>query len=364
LSNAVTGYHLWSQTYDRDLGDVLMLQTEIAGAVASALKITLLDNASARIELGGTHDPAAFDTFLRARRAQRAAHVGKDLQAAIAVYSEAIRQDPNYALALANRSIAFNQYAGYFARGPAIHEGFEKAQQSARRAIALAPDLAEGHLALAFYFASVLDFAHANEEYERALALGPGNARVLTIYGPFAVFIGRKEAGINAARRAVLLDPLNYAAHSDLGLAMFHARLYDEALTAYQSTLALDPDNPEALANRGLAHYALGNLQSAQVSCEIKPDWDRSQLCLAMIYNKVGRHADAEAMLATYRTSAGDSAAYQYAEIYAQWGNGLNALEWLETALRLRDPGLEFLKTDLLLDPLRNEPRFKAVMRS
>ena len=364
LNNAVTGYHLWSQTYDRDLGDVLKLQTEIADAVVSTLKVTLLGDVSAKIELGGTHDPAAFDAYLRARRIHRTQHGGKDLQTAIAEYSEAIRQDPNYALAFANRSITLRQWAASYATGPAMRQNFDKAQQDALRAIALAPDLPEGHLALAFYFESgSLDFARANEEYERALALAPGNARVLEIYSAFAVFMGRKEAGINAARRAVVLDPLNRATHSDLGFVMFYARQYDEAIAAYQDTLAVDPDDSEAFAYRGLANYALGNLQNAQVSCETKPDWDYSQLCLAMIYNKLGRHTDAEAMLAKFRGPLGDGGAYQYAEIYAQWGNTSKALGWLATAVRLRDPGLAMVKVDPFLDPLRNEPRFQAIER-
>jgi hypothetical protein len=82
-----------------------------------------------------------------------------------------------------------------------------------------------------------------------------------------------------------------------------------------------------------------------------------------VIYDKLGRHADAEAELAKLKAFGGDAAAYQYATIYAQWGNRAKALEWLETAWRLRDPGLEFLKTDPLLDPLRKEPRFQAIER-
>ena len=85
--------------------------------------------------------------------------------------------------------------------------------------------------------------------------------------------------------------------------------------------------------------------------------------CLAVIYDKLGRHEDAEAELAKLKAAQGDAAAYQYATIYAQWGNRAKALEWLETALRQRDGGSIYLKTDPLMDPSRQEPRFKAVMR-
>ena len=117
LINAVTGFHLWSKTYDRDLGDVLKLQTEIATAVASGLKVTLLGDVAAKVELGGTRNPAAFDAYLRASKAYNSAHTAQDLQAAIAAFSEAIRLDPDYALALAGRSRAITGYTGELGDG-------------------------------------------------------------------------------------------------------------------------------------------------------------------------------------------------------------------------------------------------------
>jgi TolB-like protein/Flp pilus assembly protein TadD len=364
LINAVTGFHLWSQTYDRDLGDVLKLQTDIANSVASALKVTLLGDLAAKVELGGTHNPAAFDAYLRASKAFNARHDRQDRLTAIAGYSEAILLDPNYALAFAGRSEALTAYAVEFATGPAIREGFDKAQADAHRAIALASDLAEGHLALADFFSRSLDFAQASGEFGRAAVLAPGDARVLSPYGLFVARMGRFDAGIASARRGVSLDPLNHRAHLELGSALEAARRYDEAIAAYGDSLTLDPDNPQALASRGLGYYALGKLQNARGSCEIKSDYWLSQLCLAVTYDKLGRHVDAEPMLAKIRASNGDDAAYQYAEIYAQWGNAPKALEWLEVAMRLRDPGLVALKTDSLLDPLRKELRLQAIERA
>jgi len=364
LINAVTGFHLWSHTYDRDLGDVLKLETEIAGAVASALKVSLLGDVAMKIELGGTHNPAAFDAYLRGRKADLAAQGGKDFQTAIAAYTEAIGLDPNYALAFAIRSLALGGYAADYASGAAVRESFDKALSDARKTILLTPDLAEGHLALAYYFENgALDFTRANDEYERARALAPGNVRVLGVYGRFAVQMGSTEAGLAAARRAVVLDPLSRGAHRQLGEALYFGRKNQEAIAAFQDTLALDLEYPPAYALRGLAYYALGDFEHARASCESKPDYWTSQQCLAITYDKLGRHADAEAMLAKALASEGDAAAYQYATIYAQWGNAPKAFEWLETAMRLRDPGLELLKTDPLMDPLRKEPRFQAVMR-
>jgi TolB-like protein/tetratricopeptide (TPR) repeat protein len=364
LINAVTGFHLWSKTYDRDLGDVLKLQTEIATAVATALKVTLLGDVSAKIELGGTRNPVAFDAYLRGAKAFSTHRDAKDLQTSIDAYSEAIRLDPNYALAFAARSIALDIYADYWVPKPgAIRAGFDKALADGHKAISLAPELGEGHFALASVFADMLDFTRANDAFERAVALAPGNAQVLRNYGGFAVAMGHTDAGVAAVRRAVLLDPLNSGSHRTLGVTLVFARRYDEAIVALQDALALDPLDAYASVMRGLAYYALGNYQSASASCEVKSTYFFIWMCLAVSYDKLGRHADAEAMLAKLKAWGGDSSAYQYAEIYAQWGNTSKALEWLDTALRLRDAGLQYLKSDPFLDPLRKEPRFQAIER-
>ena len=364
LINAVTGFHLWSKTYDRDLGDVLKLQTEIATAVATALKVTLLGDVSAKIELGGTHNPGAFDAYLRGSRALNTFNDGEDLQAAAAAYTAAIRLDPNYALAYAGRSRAYAYYAGVYATGTAIREGFDKAQADARQAIGLAPELAEGHLALARFFASSLDFKPASEEYQRAVALSPGNAAIVDDYGRFTVFMGRADAGIAAVRHAVALDPLNPVIRRHLGQALSFARRYDEAVAVLQEAVALDPNSETNRSWLGLAYYTRGDFRSAQASCDVKSELQWLHLCLALCYERLGRHADAEAELAKFRAAFGDAAAYQYAEIHAQWGEVPTALEWLGTAMRLRDSGLMYVKTDPFLDPLRKEPRFQAIERA
>ena len=364
LIDALTGSHLWSKTYDRDLGDVLNLQTEIATAVASALKVTLLGDVTAKIELGGTRNPAALDAYLRGAKANSTPEK-KNLETAIAEYTQAISLDPNYALAFAARSRALSGYAAEFATGTTIREDFARAEADARRAIALAPELAEGYLALARFFEmGALDFALASESYGRAQALAPGSARVLDSYGRFAAYTGRSDAGIDAVRRAVTLDPLNPSIRRHLGYSLMAARRYGEAVAAFHDALALIPDSATDYAFLGLVYYMMGDLRNAQSSCESSPTQNGwIHMCLAVSYNRLGRHTDAEAELAKYQTLNGDSAAYQYAAIYAQWGTLTKAFEWLETAMRLRDPGMANLKTDPLMDPLRKEPRFQSMER-
>jgi tetratricopeptide (TPR) repeat protein len=134
-------------------------------------------------------------------------------------------------------------------------------------------------------------------------------------------------------------------------------------VTAFTQAINVDPNATPPYGNRGLSFYGLGDLQSARKSCEVKRDDWQSRWCLAVTYDKLQLRADAEGELAKFKAALGDSAAYQYAGIYAQWGDKPKALEWLETAWRLRDPGLVDLKTDLLMDPIRQEPRFLAVMQ-
>jgi tetratricopeptide (TPR) repeat protein len=148
-----------------------------------------------------------------------------------------------------------------------------------------------------------------------------------------------------------------------LGQVLRLARRYTDAVTAFTAVISLDPSDKFAIAYRGLAYYGLGDLTNARSSCETKPDHWATQWCLAITYDKLGRHADAEAVVARMKATYGDAASYQYATIYAQWGDAPRSLEWLDTAVRVRDPGLFYVKTDPLLDPLRNESRFQAIER-
>jgi TolB-like protein/tetratricopeptide (TPR) repeat protein len=365
LINAGTGFHLWSQTYDRDLGDVLKLQTEIATAVADALKVTLLGGVAVKIELGGTRNPAAFDAYLRGLKLARIASATTPMECRepIDAFSEAIALEANDALAYANRSLITSECATSSVQW--LQQSYEeKARADAERAIALAPSLAEGYVALSSLEMGLLNLGAADQACARALALAPGNDRVLDDCSLLAVYLGHSDTAISGARHGVALDPLNPLSHRALGDTLRYARRYDEAIAAYQASIAADPEHSaETYALRGLSYYLAGNLSSAQSSCEVMPDAFRNRVCRAVIYDKLGRHADAAAVVAKIMQDGGDAAAYQYAEIFAQWGDRKAALDWLEKAMRLRDPGLIYTKTDPLLDPLRKEPHFQAIER-
>ena len=365
LINATTGYHLWSETYDRDLSDVLAMQSEIANAVASALKVTLLSDVAAKIEVGGTRNPAAFDAYLHASKTAHTMVTEKWHQPAIAGFTEAIRLDPDYALAYAGRSLTFGDLAMTWARGAEVHENLARARSDALKAIELAPQLPEGHEALGVALFRSLEFTRASEECEHAMALAPGKAEILGACGFGAVAMGQAQNGLAAVRRSVVLDPLNFDNHLLLGQASNYARRFEESIGAYKDAIAVaSSDNLRGLAHSFLAftYYLNGDLPNALATCELAEELNKA-LCLAMIYDKLGRHAEAATTFKPYQVYWGDAGAMFYSAVHAQWGQIPHALDWLETAVRNRDPYLVQLKTDPLFDPLRKEARYQAVMR-
>jgi TolB-like protein/Flp pilus assembly protein TadD len=365
LNNAVSGFHLWSQTYDRDLGDVLKLQTEIATAVASALKVALLADVGEKIELGGTRNPKAFDAYLRGRRINwQNEH---DLQEQIASYSEAIKLDPQYALAYAARSSAYRANAQFFTPGPVLSSDsaakYAQALADARQSVALAPDLPEGYTALAAYFMATLHSAEAKEAVDHAVTLAPSDARALREAGYFYANIGQVKTGLAMTEKGLARDPVSPDAYFAHGWALYGARRYAEALPVLERAVELDGKGSTLTGNLGIVKYVVGDYSGAATSCEVRPDYWLNQVCLAIAYHKLGRHADAAVVRAKYQAaSPGD--AYEYAQIDAQWGNQSKALDWLDTAMRVRDAGLLAIKTDPLVDPLRNESRFQAIERA
>jgi TolB-like protein len=360
LINAVTGFHLWSQTYDRELRNVLALQTDIASAVTKALQATLLNDVSAAVELGGTHDPRAFDAYLRGKGIEETSK--ETSLAQIAAYDEAIRLDPAYAKAYIGKANALGQYGGSYEPAATARSVVEKAHTFAEKAVQLAPDLAEAHLALASsYDEGLLDFAHGKAEYERAQALAPGDARVLQATAGFLARLGHADQAIAIAQHAVTLDPVNASSYDLLGYVLLFGRHNREAIAAFDHALSLNPNIHWAHGMRGLAFLGLGEFEAARQSCTTPPLSWVGQLCVAIVYDKLGRKADAQAEVARMKAESGDAMAYQYASIYAQWGDVASALDWLDTAFRLKDPGFAWVKVDALLDPLRKQPRFQAI---
>lgn len=362
LINAVTGFHMWSHTYDRDLKNVLALQTEIANAVTKELQSTLLVDASAAVELGGTQNPLAFDAYLKARGTNV---VSKETNLAkIAAYDEAIRLDPRYAKAYAGKADSLSRFAGSYEAAATARKVAEQALAIAEKAVQLAPDLAEAHLVLAdIYYGNLLEFAQGMTAYERAKALAPGDFRVISRYAQFLAQMGHADSAVSGAERAVTLDPVHAESYDALGYVYYFSHRYPEAIAAFDRALSLDPNIHWTHAMRGLSYLELGKLETAHRSCTTPPLSWVSQMCIAIVSEKLGEKTESQSIFAQMKAESGDSMAYQYACVHAQKGEMPIALDWLETAYRLKDPGLAWLKVDVLLDPLRAEPRFREIER-
>jgi TolB-like protein/Tfp pilus assembly protein PilF len=363
LTNAVTGFHLWSQTYDRELSDVLQLQTDIANAVTSALKIALLGNIAQKIDLGGTHNPSAFDAYLRAIKADRGSLNEKGMLEADAAYTEAIRLDPEFAMAFVGRSVVLDGLGRNYAAGAKRRDYQDRSQADAKKAVTLVPNLALGHLAVGNILTTTLDFVGANSEYARAMALAPGDAQVLRLYGEFEVLMGHSEVGLAALRRSVTLDPLNGDNYFDLGEALVWARRPADALIAFNEVKTLDPNDFSVYGWIGYAYLTAHDYHNAKQACERAIESNRLH-CLAMAYEGLGRHADSQAMLAKLLAMDAGNGAVFFAMIYGQRGDLARGLDYLDRAVRERDPYLQYVKTNAFLDPLRKEARFLAIERS
>jgi TolB-like protein/DNA-binding winged helix-turn-helix (wHTH) protein len=361
LVDVATGFDLWSHSYDRDITNILALQTEIAAAVTKALQATLLPDAAAVIELGGTQNAQAFEAYLQGETLE--GRIDKEaVLTRIAAYQEAIRQDPHFAKAYVGEAAALDLFGGSMAASPRVHEYYERARAAAEKALALAPELGRAHSVLAqILLFGYFDFSHSLAENDRALALSPGDTYVLRRSVRPLALLGRAESAVRNAQRAVALDPINGLSYMGLGFANYYARQYPQAIEAFNRALSINPELGDASAFRGLSYRSLGKMDAASDSCAQPPINTYNLVCLAIVYHEQGRLPDAEVALTKIEGSLGEAAAIQYVEIYTQWNNFPTALSWLDAADRLRDVGLVSLKRDVLLDPLRKEPRFQKI---
>jgi TolB-like protein len=360
LVNAVNGYRLWTATFDRELKDIFALQTEIATAVTDALKLKLLPADKAKVVLGGTQNPAAYDVYLRGMGSLSKAADEAGVRSAVAAFGEALRLDPDFALAYAARAnVRTNLATDWTADANETKLLHAAARADADRAVKLAPMLGAAYEARARHLWGLsLNFAAAEADARRAIELEPGSLNALSTFTRIASSQGRTAEALETAGRAVQLDPLSYRAWRLHGIQLYAARRYEDARTSYKRALALQPANLSTQGWMALSELMSGNPEEAIALCEPDSSWNGKH-CLAIAYYKVGRREEAAQLLRALRKEFGDSLAYQYAQVYAQWGQPQQALEWLVSAVRLKDPGLAELRTDPLLDPIRNTPQFK-----
>ncbi|HTV95815.1 MAG TPA: protein kinase [Steroidobacteraceae bacterium] len=368
LVDTINGYHIWSQNYDRDLKDILTLQTDIATAVAQELQVKLLGDEAARIEVGSTRNAQAYDAYLRGLQIEVTAQDAASNRLALAAFDQAISLDPNFAAAYTHRVRVLREVA-YFTSDPgAVRDLYAMAREAAERAVALAPDYADAHMAFGWQVLvhGYLDFAAAEREVERAMALAPGSASVLDSYAGFEGIIGHHDAALAAMRHAIKLDPQNPRYREHLLQSLTAARRFDDVPVAVEAAKALHAEGYYAGIYSAISDLALGRAQPASNLCESQatPLYDADRhFCLALAYHALGKLKPATTELQKLKALDGDLGAVSYAAVYAQWGDPDAALQWLATAERLHRASLAAIKVDWMFDPIRTHPQFQALER-
>jgi len=362
LIKVADGFHLWSDTYDGDMKDILAMQSDVAQRVVQALKVQLgVDEARALIKKP-TEDAEAYRLYLLGRY-----HFGKFTRVgwtnAIKYFEQALQVDPTYALAYCGLADTYGWAGGQILSGK---EAWTRERELALKALALQPDLAEAHLSLGVAHFSWMNFAESEKELRRAIELNPTLGLAYDQYGWTFMAKGDFDGAIANSQKALELDPLNPLINTDLGFFLQWARRYDEGIIQLRKTLELDANNGLALQTLGLCLFwngkkaeALADFQKAAASDDLP--WFKGLLGFA--YAATGDRAKAEQVL----RELDEMAKTQYvspaarANVYVGLGDNAKALDYIEKAADDLDP-LCWWNSDRLYDDVRNEIRFKAAM--
>ena len=357
-----TGYHLWSQTFDRGAGDIFQIQDDISNAVVGALKVSL--GATALANDGVTSSTEAYDLYLLAQSSYDRADSKEDYQKIIDRLREAIRIDPSFDRAWAMLSSTLSTMAGYTFNEPT--QGFEDARSAALKAIELNPGGADGHRALAkILYLHDWNWEGADLEVKRALAIGPDDPKNLMAAGIVAAKLGRADESVEYVTRAVAKDPLSNIAVDLLGQFLMGAGKLKESQAALRRAQALNPTYSDA-------HYYLGKVllldgKTSEALAEFAREVDPEERLpgLALAYHAVGRSEDADAALRSMESIvlSGSPGAMLIADTYAYRGETDRAFVWLTRSCERREPDCASMKLDPLLKNLRADPRFKALLR-
>jgi TolB-like protein/Tfp pilus assembly protein PilF len=364
---ASTDMHLWAESYDRDLRDVLALQAELAQAIAREIQVKLTPLDQAR--LGAVHhiDPEAYEAYLRGRyhwNRRSAEGLGKAVQH----FQEAIAKDPSYAAALTGLADCLSLLGTWGVVAP--DDGCGKAKGLALRALEMDPELAEAHASLAWATMWYdYDFLAAEREFERSLELNPRYATAHSWYGYYLAMMGRYEEGYTEIKRALRLDPHSSVIHYSFGTLFLSGRRYDQAIEQFEKALELEPTNAMAHGFLGVGHLCKSQYEPAiaaqRKGIEYSQGASAFVTVLGEIYAAAGYWDEAHKILEQLQDLSKQRyvTPYLVARIYAALGKENEALRLLETGYLEREALMVFLKIDPRLDRLRPDPRFQDLLR-
>jgi TolB-like protein/DNA-binding SARP family transcriptional activator/Flp pilus assembly protein TadD len=364
LIDARTGYHLWSQTYDREMADIFAIQDEISRAIVDQLEVKLASRAPGKPE---TAHPEAYAQMLKANFAfnQSSQSPRERYAAAAGFLEEAIRIDPRYAEAYAKLADATQgqAYRGYV---PAA-EGFARARALAERALALDPGMARAHYVLGrIAELHEWDFPRAQEHYQRSVELAPIPDREPPPHAFVLMRLGRAEEAVAAARRNAELQPDWPGAYNNLGSILSYTGDYAGAIEAFTSAQALAPSNPNAQLGLANTYLYMGKgaeaVQAAERVRERLPEEPSVLGTLGSAYALAGRRSDAERILAQLQALPG-ATRYAQASVHASLGNADRAFALLAEAVEQRESSAPDLGIDPVFARYRTDPRMAPLLQ-
>ena len=367
LINATTDAHLWAETYDRKLTDIFAVESDIAKTIADTLHAKLTGSEKSAIAKRPTADTEAYELYLKGRFFWNK-RTGPDLRKAIAYFNQAIAKDPNYALAYAGLADAYVLLPPYGAASAL--ESFPQAEAAAKKALELDDALAEAHTSLGQVLVSYdFDFEGSTREFERAITLNPNYATAHHWYGSGPpLSLGEFDRAIAELKRAQQLDPLSLIINADLGSGFVTARRYDDAIAQLRKTIEMDPHFYYAHWNLGEALELKGKLREAFAEYKKAAKLNDDPLVLSLVAQaeaKLGQRDDAGKILEQLEQMATRRYVgnYAFALVHIALGEKGKAIEDLEHAYRDRvGPDIALLKVDPMLDPLRGDQRFEALI--
>jgi len=364
LINVSDGYHLWSKDYDGDVRDIFTFQSNVAQRVVEALQIKLGVEAARALAKRPTENPEAHRLYLLGRY-----EFGKYSEAgwtsSIRYYEQALKLDPNYALAYCGLADTYAYMGGVVMPSK---EAVVKEKEFAQRALQLEPELAEAHLSLAAALAGAFDWRNAQVEFDRAIELNPNLAWAYEIYAWFLGGLGRLDEAIAKDKKAIELDPLNSFFQAALAYFLYHARRYDDAIVQIRRTLELDPASTLArhllgccLLWKGDTAGAIAEFQESKTV--VAGAWYQGLLGYA--YAISGDRPKAEQLLRPLEEMAKRQyvSSTAFAMIYLGLGEKRKAMDWLEKSYEDQESACWYLTVEPIYDSVRNEPRFQALVQ-
>ena len=358
--------HIWAETYDRDLGNILKLQSDVAQAVAREIRVKLTPQEKRRLAAVREVSPLAYEAFLKGRHLWNK-RTEEGMRKSITFYEEAIRANPDYAMAYAGIADSHVMLA---CRGmmPA-KETFRKAKAAARKALEIDGELAEAHGSLAHVRLHDWDWEGLEGDFERAIALNPAEAIVYYWYGEFLMSRGRSDDAVAVTRKAYEIDPLAAVIGASLAMILYLAHRYDEAAAVLQRAEEISPEHFLPHMRLGLVRIQLGDSEGAiselETAVRLADRSTETLAALAMAYGAAGQSERAQAISDDLEAHQRERYVlpYNFAKIYAVLDEAEKAFAWLETAYDDGSPDLIELNSEPVFNRLRGDPRFSNLMR-